>query len=80
WRGNACLPPAHPKLISLRRWHELVVQDKCLPELAATIKNPQRCPRLTSSLAASFLTAVHGIGPYLAKKKGHRNDASARFD
>ncbi|MFM7981181.1 MAG: hypothetical protein ACKPKO_17875, partial [Candidatus Fonsibacter sp.] len=67
WRGNARLPPAHPNFASLRRLHELVVQEKCLPELVAAVKNPKRSPRLTSSLAASFLTADHGIGTYLAK-------------
>ncbi|MFM7977818.1 MAG: hypothetical protein ACKPKO_00750, partial [Candidatus Fonsibacter sp.] len=52
---RAC--PRHIRtLLSLRRWHELVVQDKCIPEHVAAIGNPESFPIFTYSLAASFLT------------------------
>ena len=60
---SQCPPQIRP-VLSLRRWHELVVVDNNLQELVLATKKHNAC--LKTSDAAGFLTAIHGIGPYLA--------------
>ena len=62
---SQCPPHVRP-VLSLRQWHELVVVDNNRQELILAIQKHNAC--LKTIDAASFLTADHGIGPYLTQK------------
>jgi len=53
--------------LSVQRWHKLVVLENGLPELVLAVKKRHGPAKLKTSCAAGCLTAVRGIGPYLAK-------------
>jgi hypothetical protein len=55
-------------ILSIQRWHELVVSGGGLSELVKALTAPATpTPRMTTSCAADLLSQVRGIGPYLAK-------------
>jgi len=72
-RGSGAMPasgcaPNFRAILSLQRWHELVVSGEGLSELVKALKAPAApTPRMTTSCAADLLSHVRGIGPYLAK-------------
>lgn len=72
-RGAGAIPalgcaPHFRSILSLRRWHELVVSGQGLTALVEAVKAPAApTPRMTTSCAADLLSQVRGIGPYLAK-------------
>lgn len=72
-RGHGAVPAGgcaqnSRMILSLQRWHNMVVIDGGLSRLVRAIRKPRTpSPRMTTSCAAGCLSHVRGIGQYLAK-------------